>query len=366
MNDDELRDHLRATLGPIHPDRPDFAALRRTASRRRRRLQLTAGGLGLLLIAGAGVGIGTAFTGGNGRTQVTAAGPSVQEVTVPCQPGEVSLHMGQLLRVEACAEAGYEVFNDVQGNGQGVPEVGQQVFRAVQPGTEPLTIRYVGPCPPSPSCAAKQDGVGTITVIVVDTNSSPAVPPAGAQAVVAVPCLQARVNLAVGQEMTVVGCSPDQRTRSGTGSPGTVLQQAGPWTFRAVAGGGAVVAISQPCPSGHNCFAAPNSAVGITVNVGSNWQHLPPEIEPPCQGGRVTVSVGYGLMLTNCPAGVTSTIDVPSVLAHGGTANTFTAVGPGTTNVELYVKPVCSPGMLCPQYVRDLGTLVVTVIPRPA
>ncbi|HEX7354373.1 MAG TPA: hypothetical protein VF288_06015 [Mycobacteriales bacterium] len=57
-------------------------------------------------------------------------------------------------------------------------------------------------------------------------------------------------------------------------------------------------------------------------------------------------------------------MDDPSVLAPGASASTFTALKPGTTNVELYVSRVCTPGTMCPKYVRDLGTLVVTVSPR--
>ena len=84
----------------------------------------------------------------------------------------------------------------------------------------------------------------------------------------------------------------------------------------------------------------------------------------PCRGGHITLPVGDQLTLTDCPAGLSSHVDDPSVLAAGTTPAVFTAVRAGTTKIELYVKPQCSPGTMCPRYVRDLGTLVVTVTSR--
>jgi hypothetical protein len=94
---------------------------------------------------------------------------------------------------------------------------------------------------------------------------------------------------------------------------------------------------------------------------GPSGPTAPGNVNAPCKGGRVTVPVGDQLRLENCPVGLSSHVDDPTVLAAGDKPDTFAAKNDGTTNVELYVKPQCSPGTMCPQYIRGLGTLVVTV-----
>ncbi|MGH3745604.1 MAG: hypothetical protein ACRDTP_12160, partial [Mycobacteriales bacterium] len=179
----------------------------------------------------------------------------------------------------------------------------------------------------------------------------------------------AQISLRVGQSLRVGPC-PESGVKS-VGPvllKGHVLTQVARQTFRADRGGTAALQIqfTGACnaPAGVACTAEGRLFGTITVTViGPSTPFVSELVTTACKGGRVSMFAGDRLSLTDCPTGLSSHIDDTSVLRPGPTASTFTARQMGTTNVELFVKPVCSPGMMCPQYVRDLGALVVTVTP---
>ncbi len=78
-----------------------------------------------------------------------------------------------------------------------------------------------------------------------------------------------------------------------------------------------------------------------------------------CGTGRATVAVGRSVVLTGCPAGVTAKV-TSTVLAKTA-AGTFEARRAGTADIVLTAGPSCSAGTLCPQYLRFVGAISVTV-----
>lgn len=184
---------------------------------------------------------------------------------------------------------------------------------------------------------------------------------------VTIPCTSAQVALQVGQTLHVAPC-PDDGAHTVGAVPvmGTAIARIGRETFQAEERGASTLQIEYTgCagPRGTPCTADQRLIGTIVVTVGPTYVKDSPPEPVACKGGRVSVRVGQQLDLTDCPVGLQSSIDDPSVIASAGAPNVFAAIKPGTTNVELFVKPQCSPGMMCPQYVRDLGTLVVTVTP---
>lgn len=198
--------------------------------------------------------------------------------------------------------------------------------------------------------------------------------------------ITAYVQLSVGQTLALQQCpTPHDLILVG----GDVLRRTGDLTFRAASVGSAAVSFTGPAPA---CQAVPAGAApppsclavvhhfDVTVTSGSMSRQPGPApmataesghptpgpglVTTPCEGGRVSVAVGDPLHLIDCPVGFDAHVDDSAVLAPGSAPATFNAMNPGTTNVELYVKPQCSPGTMCPRYVRDLGTLVVTVTSR--
>lgn len=220
--------------------------------------------------------------------------------------------------------------------------------------------------------------------VAVTTSGGPdrvTVRPAATRSVasrLAIPCVPApgssnvrHVTLSVGQTLSLTACPPGATASMLAGGG---LSAAGSFSYLAVRPGTSAVRVNfamcaaLPGTARPDCFGG-LAEVNVEVNVGrpgateSAAKGVPPE-PVACTGGRVNVLVGQQLDLEDCPAGLSSHIDDPSVLAPGDSASTFTALKPGTTNIELYVSPVCTPGTMCPKYVRDLGTLVVTVSPR--
>ncbi|HEY5335836.1 MAG TPA: hypothetical protein VIJ71_07415 [Mycobacteriales bacterium] len=180
-----------------------------------------------------------------------------------------------------------------------------------------------------------------------------------------IPCRTAEVSLQVGHTVDVAPC-PDVSGHIVGAVPaaGTALSQTGRSTFHADQRGTAVLQIEYVGCAGPPltpCLSDQRLIGTITITVGPKYLKGAPPEQVPCKGGSVTVLIGQEFDLTKCPVGLQSKVDDPSVLAPGSVASEFTAKKAGTTNVELFVKPQCSPGMLCPQYVRDLGTLIVTV-----
>jgi hypothetical protein len=188
----------------------------------------------------------------------------------------------------------------------------------------------------------------------------------------------ASIKVAQGQVLTLTDCPDGSYTML---SGGGVLIAEGVLKFRAAKVGttdleltfrscaNAPASVRPECVGGTEIYSfavtvtpaptSPQSPQPIVTSVGS--RAATPVVTAPCKGGHIGMFSGSELILADCPVGVSSHVDDPTVLTAGTSPNSFTATKAGTTNVELFVKPQCASGMLCPQYVRALGTLVVTV-----
>jgi hypothetical protein len=79
-----------------------------------------------------------------------------------------------------------------------------------------------------------------------------------------------------------------------------------------------------------------------------------------CGSGRTTVTVGRVIAVEDCAAGVTAKAGNGGLSAAGD--DRFRAVRAGATSIVLSAGPSCSPGTLCPQYLRFVGVISVTVV----
>ncbi|HEU0168987.1 MAG TPA: hypothetical protein VFS62_14510 [Chloroflexota bacterium] len=159
------------------------------------------------------------------------------------------------------------------------------------------------------------------------------------------------------------------------GSTASLSAQAGAVGVPSGSGSGAVVSPTQPLPASPTVVPKPPASSPAPVNTGQGGSALSPAVTITTQDDGKTFHVRVGQVVDVAlqaaqgmanwevqnpdPAILAPTVNPAAAAARGVTLRAFKAVAQGQADVMATDRPMCNPGVPCPQFIRALKATVV-------